>query len=110
MVLTPSQSGIGQTIARCPKCHVAIWSNYPGGGPFLRFIRVGTLDQPDLFLPDIHIYTTTKQPWVTLSPNVPQVDEFYKLETYWPPQSLERWKTIAPKVQAYKANQCPVSK
>ncbi|KAH7317314.1 glutathione-dependent formaldehyde-activating GFA [Rhexocercosporidium sp. MPI-PUGE-AT-0058] len=109
LILTPSHSGIGQTIARCPKCHVAIWSNYPGGGPFLRFIRVGTLDQPDLFPPDIHIYTASKQPWVILSPSVPMVDEFYELEKYWPSQSFERWKVIAPKVHAYNASQPSVS-
>ncbi|KIM94390.1 hypothetical protein OIDMADRAFT_21407 [Oidiodendron maius Zn] len=103
LIATPSQSGKGQIIARCPNCHVAIWSNYPGGGPFLRFIRVGTLDQPDRFPPDIHIYTASKQPWVALSPNVPQVDEFYELEKYWPMQSLERWNMVKPKVQEHHA-------
>jgi hypothetical protein len=107
LILTPSQSGKGQTIARCPKCHVAIWSNYTGGGPFLRFIRVGTLDQPDRLPPDIHIYTSSKQPWVKIPPNVPLVDEFYELEKYWPARSLERWHVIAPKVQVYKASQDP---
>src|ERR1041385_3018687 len=32
IVVTPSESGKGQKIARCPKCRVAIWSNYGGGG------------------------------------------------------------------------------
>ena len=43
---TPSASGKGQRIARCPACKVAIWSNYPGAGPALRFVRVGTMDDP----------------------------------------------------------------
>src|SRR4051794_24252416 len=44
---TPSASGKGQTIARCPRCQIAVWSNYAGAGPVVRFVRVGTLDQPD---------------------------------------------------------------
>src|SRR6202035_519475 len=36
---TPSNSGKGQKIARCPKCRVAVWSNYAGAGPVFRFVR-----------------------------------------------------------------------
>ena len=38
---TPSSSGRGQKISRCPTCYVALWSNYPGGGPAIRFVREG---------------------------------------------------------------------
>src|SRR5258707_6690502 len=38
-------SGKGQKIARCPKCRIAVWSNYSGAGPSVRFVRVGTLDE-----------------------------------------------------------------
>ena len=44
---TPSASGKGQKVARCPKCKVAVWSNYSGSGALSRFVRVGTLDEPD---------------------------------------------------------------
>ena len=54
VVDTPSESGVGQRIARCPVCHVAVWSNYGGAGDIVRFVRVGTLDDPDRFAPDIH--------------------------------------------------------
>jgi hypothetical protein len=54
VVATPSNSGKGQKIARCPKCHVALWSNCARAGDALRFVRVGTLDDPDRFPPDIH--------------------------------------------------------
>ncbi|MDQ1241831.1 MAG: hypothetical protein QG550_1082, partial [Pseudomonadota bacterium] len=64
MIATPSNSGKGQKVARCPACHVALWSNYAGAGDALRFVRVGTLDDPDRFPPDIHIFTASKQPWV----------------------------------------------
>src|ERR1051326_3125480 len=34
-VNTPSDSGLGQIITRCPKCFVAMWSTYGGAGPFI---------------------------------------------------------------------------
>jgi len=39
-----------------------LWSNYPQAGPAVRFVRVGTLDDPDRCPPDIHIFTSSKQP------------------------------------------------
>ena len=90
LVDTPSASGKGQMIARCPTCRIAVWSCYSGAGPILRFVRVGTLDQPAQCPPDIHIYTSTKQPWVILSPDTPAVPEYYDRNQYWPAASLAR--------------------
>ena len=90
MVLTPSQSGKGQRIARCPKCRIALWSNYGGAGDRVRFVRVGTLDDPDAFPPDIHIFTASKQPWVVIPPGMAAVPEYYKSSEMWPKDSLER--------------------
>ena len=90
VVDTPSQSGKGQKIARCPRCRIALWSNYAGAGDALRFVRVGTLDEPDRLPPDIHIFTASKQPWVVLPPDIPAVDEYYKASERWPRESLER--------------------
>src|SRR6187549_3853533 len=74
VVDTPSQSGKGQKIARCQRCRIALWSNYAGAGDALRFVRVGTLDEPDRLPPDIHIFTASKLPWVLLPPDMPAVD------------------------------------
>lgn len=87
---TPSNSGKGQKISRCPKCHVALWSNYSGAGPKARFVRVGTLDNPDAMPPQAHIFTASKQPWVILPKDVTVVPEFYDMATTWPKASLER--------------------
>jgi hypothetical protein len=94
IVDTPSNSGKGQKISRCPTCRVAVWSNYAGAGDKLRFIRVGTLDHPERCPPDIHIFTSTKQPWVVLPEGAPAVAEYYKSADYWPPESLERRKAL----------------
>jgi hypothetical protein len=92
IVDTPSPSGNGQTITRCPKCRVAVWSSYFMGGlkDRIRFIRVGTLDNPDRLPPDVHIFTSTKQPWVVLPPDDYAVEEFYDYENTWTRDSLKR--------------------
>jgi hypothetical protein len=90
VVITPSQSGKGQKIVRCPDCRIALWSNYAGAGDAIRFIRVGTLDEPDRLPPDIHIYTASKQPWVVLAPDTPAFEEYYDRNEVWPQESLAR--------------------
>ena len=87
---TPSNSGKGQRISRCPKCRVALWSNYGGGGDAIRFVRVGTLDEPDRLPPDIHIFAASKQPWVVLPAHALVVSEYYRSSEVWPTDSLER--------------------
>ncbi|MEO8002724.1 MAG: GFA family protein [Arenimonas sp.] len=99
---TPSESGVGQKIARCPNCMVAVWSNYSGSGPITRFIRVGTLDNPDLLPPDIHIFTESKQPWVIIQDSVPSFSEYYDRELYWPKESLARRQAMLPAIEAYQ--------
>jgi hypothetical protein len=90
VVLTPSTSGRGQKIARCPQCQVAVWSNYAGAGDAVHFLRVGTLDDPGALPPDIHIYTASKQPWVVIPPDARAVPEYYKAGEIWPAESLAR--------------------
>jgi hypothetical protein len=99
IVLTPSASGKGQKIARCPTCRVAVWSNYPQAGHSVRFVRVGTMDNPDLCPPDIHIFTSSKQPWVTLAPNAEAVPKFYDLDAVWPVESRERLRAMRAKAK-----------
>lgn len=96
---TPSNSGKGQKISRCPKCRIAVWSNYAGAGDAVRFVRVGTLDEPARVPPDIHIFTSSKQPWVILPPDAPAAAEYYDLKKMWPPESLERRDALRRKVK-----------
>jgi hypothetical protein len=93
-VHTPSASGKGQTILRCPQCWVALWSHYAGGGERVSFVRVGTLDQPDALPPDIHIFTSTKQPWLQLPPQTPAVPEYYDRKQHWSADALARYQAL----------------
>ena len=91
VILTPSASGKGQKIHRCPTCKVAVGSNYAGAGERIHFVRVGTLDEPDRFPPDVHIFTSTKQPWVVLPPGARAFAEFYDAKEVWTPEASQRW-------------------
>jgi hypothetical protein len=88
LVVTPSESGNGQRIARCPTCQLAVWSTY--SRPAVRFVRVGTLDLPDLAPPEAHIFVASKQPWVVLPPGTPNFDEYYDAAQLWSAESLDR--------------------
>ena len=99
VVNTPSASGKGQKIARCPSCRVALWSNYAGAGDAGHFVRVGTLLEPDRLPPDIHIFTSSKQPWVILPPDTAAVAEFYDRNSFWPQASVERRQVLLAKLR-----------
>ena len=101
---TPSHSGYGQKMARCPKCWIALWSNYAGSGPAVRVVRVGTLDNPDPFPPDIHVFVTSMQPWVRIPQGALQFPEYYDLEGHWPPESVERRRAILPQIEAWRTS------
>jgi hypothetical protein len=100
LVDTPSNSGKGQKIWRCPRCQVALWSNYAGAGEAVRFVRVGTLDEPDTLPPDIHIFTASKQPWVILPEGTPAVPEYYDRKQHWPEESLTRRQAMLDRLAA----------
>jgi hypothetical protein len=89
-VLTPSESGRGQKIVRCPDCRVAVWSHYSSADTRVAFVRVGTLDDPSRLPPQAHIFVASKQPWVVIPAGAPQFAAFYDLQTQWPPDSIAR--------------------
>ncbi len=89
----PTDSGRPHRIFRCPACQTAVWSEY-GGRAKLRFVRVGTLDDPAALMPDVHIYVRSKLPWVTLPEGVPAFEAYYDSQKVWPAASLERRRAI----------------
>lgn len=93
-VMTPSFSGRGQEIVRCPACRVALWSHYAGAGRKIAFVRVGSLDTPDSRPPDVHIFTASRQPWVVLPAGSRAFAEYYDTSEEWPPESLRRWRAV----------------
>lgn len=96
-IQVPTESGRPHDIYRCRICQTALWSDY-GRRPPLRFVRVGTLDDPDRLPPDIHIFTSSKQPWVVLPAGTPAVPEYYDRREFWPADSLERRRALRARV------------
>ena len=102
-VSMPTDSGKPHVIHRCPKCQTALWSYY-GGREEIRFVRVGTLDEPGALPPDVHIYTRSKLPWVRLDrrslgedglpEGAPAFEAYYNSKTLWPEESLKRRKAV----------------
>ena len=88
----PTDSGRPHRIFRCPRCQVAVWSEY-GGRAQVRFVRVGTLDTPAALAPDVHIYTRSKLPWVTLGAT-PAFEAYYDTAKLWPAASLARRRAV----------------
>jgi hypothetical protein len=91
----PRDDGSTQRIFRCPTCQVALFSNY--GRPEIRFVRGGTLDDPSGVAPDVHIYTRSKLPWITLPESVPAFEVYYDAKVLWPAASRQRLRAaLAP--------------
>ncbi len=84
-------SGTSHTASFCPNCGTYVCSQYVAGrlAPCW-FIWVGTLDEPDRHPPGVHIYTSSKQPWVVIPQEAPRFEEFYGISDVWRKSSLAR--------------------
>ena len=88
----PRDDGSTQRIFRCPTCQVAVFSEYTR--PDVRFVRGGTLDEPNSVAPDVNIFTRSKLDWVELPGSVPAFDVYYDKDVLWPAESLERFAAL----------------
>lgn len=84
----PRDHGDMQRIFRCPTCQIAVYSQYTR--PTVLFVRAGTLDEPSSIEPDVHIFTKSKLPWVSIPDSAQAFAEFYDIPSVWPAESLER--------------------
>jgi hypothetical protein len=82
-------SGADHEVFFCEDCGVYVWSRYGGPADTL-FVRAGTLDAPSAVRPDVHIFTRTKLPWLSLPEGVPAFEAFYDLKSVWPDESRRR--------------------
>jgi hypothetical protein len=92
-VPVPTDSGRPHDVYRCPDCQTALWSDY-GRRRVLLFVRLGTLDDPKAFQPDVHIFTRSKLAWVGLPAGVPAFEVYYDMQKLWPAESLARRKAL----------------
>jgi hypothetical protein len=87
---TRSALPAGQKIHRCPRCFLALWSNHSKLGDAIVLINVGTLDEAEHLSPDVHCFTATKHPWVTLPNSVPAFEGDYDAAKVWSADATER--------------------
>jgi hypothetical protein len=92
----PTDSGRPHVVYRCAICQTALWSDY-GGRPYLRFLRIATLDDPTVLRPGAHIFVRSKLPWVKLDSDIPAFDVYYDMKTLWPAESQERLRVLRAK-------------
>ena len=91
-VSVPRSGGKKQKIWRCPTCQTALYSQYTSAK--VRFVRAGTLDDPSAVEPDVHIFTRSKVPWVSLPDSQPAFDVYYDMQRLWPSVSLARLEAL----------------
>ncbi len=90
----PTASGKGQRVARCGECHTALWSHYAfaGIGEKVAFLRVGTLDDPAIMPPDVHIFTAHQLPWLTVQGKT--FTGYYRSSDVWSDAGLARKRAL----------------
>jgi len=57
----------------CPECGTTLFSRRNAGGVI--GVTSATLDEPALFKPDMHIWVSSKQPWVQVEDGMVAYDE-----------------------------------
>jgi hypothetical protein len=86
-------SGRGQKVYRCINCKVQIYSIF-NNSDVMTFIKTATLDEPDRFPPQAHIFTKSKLTWVNLEGSTPCFEAFYNKEELLSEKSLKRRQAI----------------
>lgn len=83
-------SGKRHDVYFCEVCGTTLWSRYSIAPGDALFVRAGTLDHPEAVEPDVHIFTRTKLPWLSLPDGARRFEAGYRIEAVWSPESLAR--------------------
>ena len=86
----PTGSGKGYRAYFCAKCGVYIYCKYNFGKGRLT-VRTKTLENPNIFPPQAHIFTKDKDPWINLTDDAKCFNEMYDPKSTWPEKSLKRY-------------------
>lgn len=78
----------------CATCGSSVWTIYHAAPPGAVFLRAGLLDDPSAFPPDVHIFTRSKQPWVSIPDDVPSFETYYDFRNTWSEESMQRYRAL----------------
>jgi hypothetical protein len=70
-----AESGNKREQSFCPRCGSPIYSAPPGAGPRMLFIRVGTINQRDQFIPKTQVWARSRQRWMDELAGVRKVEK-----------------------------------
>lgn len=83
-------SGSDHEVHSCSACGTTVFSDYRRAPGNHWWVRVGTLDDPSLCTPDVHIFTRSKHPAVVLPEGTPVFEVYYERDKVWRAESLAR--------------------
>jgi len=90
---TSAGSGKPHDVSFCGTCSTAVWSRYHAPPGDTLFVRAGALDDPTFVVPDAHIFTRTKLPWLALPEGVRAFPAMYSdFAAVWPADKLARFR------------------
>jgi hypothetical protein len=69
------ESGNKREQAFCPRCGSPLYSAPPTDGPRTLFLRVGTINQRDRFVPRSQIWARSQQPWLGALGSVRRIEK-----------------------------------
>mgnify|MGYP001292484981 CR=1 FL=1 len=82
-------SGAASRAFFCTKCGTYVYTDYDSAVGRLT-VRTKTLEDPDKFPPQAHIFTRTKVNWIHLDNKIPSFEICYDRDELWPQASLDR--------------------
>lgn len=84
-VVQLERGGVKASLHYCPGCLTRLFTRNPAW-PGLAIVRAGTLDRSAEFVPALHIWTRSAQPWIVLPSGTPS------RETQ--PETPEEWRAL----------------
>jgi hypothetical protein len=90
----PTGSGKGCEIYACSHCSTFIWCRYLYHKVPVIAVRSGTLLDPNAVRPQAHLFTASKQTWMTLSDEVPVFDGMSDRGAVWPMESVQKYDSL----------------
>lgn len=89
-----ADSGRPKSSHFCGRCSTVVWGR-SAARPGVLVLRPNTLDDTHWFMPQAHIWTRSKQPWVPLPEGVPAFETVYDARALWPTESLARLDALS---------------
>jgi hypothetical protein len=91
----PTGSGAGCDLTFCSECGTYITVRYRYHPVPVIAVRSGTLDDTGKVTPQAHIFTRSKQSWLSLPEDAPAFEEAYDRTQVWPADSVARYEGLA---------------